>query len=170
MRIPKMLVVLICLLSTVGLPTAFAQEQNELREEGGRCTRIKASLATAIVAENCPSPVGLCAAGVIAGNRLIEGTTFASVLGLAPSAGLPGLEPETTLSLAGERTIRASRGTLMLRLAGVFDTARGEFAEIDRVTSGTGRFEGATGTLWITGTGTNVFEGQITGQICTNRP
>jgi hypothetical protein len=99
-------------------------------------------------------------------DRLISGTTFASVLGLAPSLGLPGLEPETTLSIKGERTITTARGDLMFHFITVFDTARGEFAEINRVIGGTERFAGATGTLWITGTGTTVFDGRVTGQIC----
>ena len=60
---------------------------------------------------------------------------------------------------------------MTFRFIAVFDTARGEFAEIDRVTGGTERFEGATGTLWLTGTGTAAtgFEIKIIGQICTNR-
>ena len=164
----RTVVALVCMFSAIGSAKAFDQERAK-SQDGEGCQRIEARLATATVAENCPSPVGLCAAGVVSRNALIRGTTFANVLGLAPSAGLAGIIPETTLSLAGERTISASQGTLSFRFATIFDTAKGEFAEINTVTGGTERFAGATGTLWITGSGTTVFEGQVTGQICTNR-
>jgi hypothetical protein len=170
MKKTNTLIILTCVLSTVGLPMAFGQEQDELRQDHGRCERIKVHYALQFVNTNCPSPIGLCAAGVIAGNQLVSGTMFVNILGLAPSIGLPGIEPETDLSIAAERTITTSHGTLMLRVAAVFDSARGEFAEINRVTGGTGTFEGATGTLWTTGTGTTFFRGQATGKICTNRP
>jgi hypothetical protein len=169
MKLPKTLAALTCLVSAIGLATASSQEQTERREDDGRCREIRANLATAIATDNCPSPIHLCAAGVITGDQLLRGTTFASVLGLAPSIGLPGIEPETNVSLAGERTITTSHGTLTFRFITVFDTTRGEFAEIERVTGGTESFERATGTLWAIGTGTTVFEGRITGQICTHR-
>jgi hypothetical protein len=141
-------------------------------DAGKQCKRIEARLATVRVSENCTSPVGFCAAGAITGRALISGTTQAIVLGLVPSVGLPGVEPETTLSYAGERTIATSRGTLTLRFTGVFDTARGEASELERVTAGTGRFNGATGTLWLTATSNpegTAFEGQLTGQLCLAR-
>ena len=163
------LVVLTCLFSMVGLPMVFGQEQSGFREDSDRCERVTAHYALQFVTTDCPSPIGLCAAGVIAGNQLVTGTMFVSILGLAPSIGLPGIEPETDVSIAAERTIITSHGTLMFRVAAVFDSARGEFAEINRVTGGTGRFTGATGTLWTTGTGTTFFRGQATGKICFNR-
>lgn len=95
----------------------------------------------------------------------------ATTLGVTPSLGLSGIEPETSLALAGDRTLTTAHGTLKFRYITVFDSARGEFAEIDRVTGGTEKFENATGTLWLTGTGTRAagFESKITGRICTNR-
>jgi hypothetical protein len=160
----KMKVLLLSLLSTIWFSEAFGQEADD-----DRCKEIKATLATTLVTENCPSPVHLCAAGLITRDELISGRTFVSVLGVAPSIGLPGIESPTSVSLAGQRSITTSHGTLFFRLITVFDTLRGEFAEIDRVTGGTGKFEGATGTLWLTGTGTTVFEGKAAGQICRSR-
>jgi hypothetical protein len=129
-------------------------------------------LATVRVSENCTSPVNFCASGVVTGKDLISGTTHATVLGLVPSVGLPGIEPETTLSYAGERTIQTSHGTLTLRFTGVFDTARGEASELERVTAGTGRFKNATGTVWLAATANTegtVFEGKLSGQLCLAR-
>jgi hypothetical protein len=169
-KVWKMTVVVVCLLSAIGVATAFGQQRNEGREDDSRCRGITGRFATALVTENCTSPVGLCGSGVVTGDRLIRGTTFATVLGLAPSLGLTGLEPETTLSIKGERTITTAHGALTFDFVTVFDTARGEFAEINRVTGGTERLAGATGTLWITGTGTTVFDGRVTGQVCTRKP
>jgi hypothetical protein len=152
---------------------ATASDQAQNKEAGPKCNRIKARLATVRVTENCSSPVNFCATGVITRDALIRGTTDAVVFGLAPSVGLPGIEPGTTLSYAGERTVTTSHGTLTLRFTGVFDTARGEASELERVTGGTDGFEGATGTLWLTATSNaelTAFEGQVTGQICTNSP
>jgi hypothetical protein len=137
-----------------------------------RCKAVKGKLATVRVNENCASPVNFCASGVITGKDLISGTTQATVLGLVPSVGLPGVEPESTLSYAGERTIQTSHGTLTLRFTGVFDTARGEASELERVTAGDGRFKGATGSVWLTATSNadgTVFEGDLTGQVCLAR-
>ena len=156
-----------CLLTAVSLATGFAQDVNETAE---KCKNIKASGTTALVGAGCTSPVGVCAAGAFRGDDLIRGTTFASVLGIAPSIGLPGIEPVSTLSLAGERTITTPDGTLRFRFVTVFDTARGEAAELNRVTGGTGKFEGATGTMFITGTGTTSFAVRATGRICFARP
>lgn len=135
-----------------------------------QCHRVTAKLMTVKTTDKCPSPVNFCAAGVVLADGLLNGTTTAVVLGLAPSVGLPGVEPATTASYAGERTITTHQGVLTLRFTGVFDTARGEFSELERVQDGTGKFSGATGTLFVFGTssadGTS-FQAQIQGEICT---
>jgi len=149
-------------------PTTFAQAGSD-SGKNHRCLRIRAKLMTVRVAEGCTSPVDFCAEGVITGDGWIHGKTKGIVLGLVPSVGLPGIEPETTLSYAGDRTIVTPHGTLTLRFTGVFDTARGEFSELERVTEGTGELMGAAGTIYLTGRssadGTS-FEGDITGVIC----
>jgi hypothetical protein len=169
MKISENLAVRVCWFLAIGLATAFGQAPNERSDGRVACKQIKASGTTLIVTTNCPSPIGLCAAGFFTGDELIRGATFARVLGAAPSIGLPGIEAQTMVSLAGERTITTSDGTLAFRFVTVFDTARGEFAEINRVTGGSGKFEGATGTLWFTGTGTTSFVAEVTGQICTTK-
>ena len=137
--------------------------------EGGRCQLVRAKEHAVRVTEGCTSPVGFCVEGVVTGGGWINGKTKATILGLAPSVGLPGIEPETTLSAAGDRTIETSHGTLTLRFTAVFDTVRGEFSELLRVTGGTGKFLGATGTLYLTGQlsadGISI-EGDFTGEVC----
>lgn len=137
--------------------------------ESSRCQQVRAKEHAVRVTEGCTSPVGFCVEGVISGGGWINGKTKATLLGLAPSVGLPGIEPETTLSVAGDRTFETSHGTLALRFTSVFDTARGEFSELLRITGGTGRFVGATGTLYLTGRlsadGISI-EGDFTGEIC----
>jgi hypothetical protein len=169
MKISKSVAVRICWFLAMGLVTAFGQEAKERSDGSVDCKQIKASGTTVVVTTDCRSPIGLCAAGFFTGDEWIRGATFASVLGAAPSIGLPGIEAETRFALAGERTITTRDGTLAFRFVTVFDTARGEFAEINRVTGGSGKFEGATGTLWFTGTGTTSFVSEVTGQICTTR-
>jgi hypothetical protein len=133
------------------------------------CKRLNARLATVAVSEGCTSPVDFCAAGVITGDGLVQGRTEVVVLGLLPSVGFPSIEPDTTLAYAGDRIIETKHGDLSLRITGVFDTLRGEFSELERVVGGTGRFENAVGTVYVTGVSNaagNEFEGDITGVIC----
>jgi hypothetical protein len=85
--------------------------------------------------------------------------------------GFPSIEPETTLGYVGDRLIETKHGDLTLRFTGVFDTLRGEFSELARVVSGTGKFEDATGTYYLTGRSNaagNEFVGDITRTICHN--
>lgn len=157
---------LVALLLVLVQPIWFAQLYFA-SGEGGRCQAIKAKEHAVLVTEGCTSPVGLCVEGVITGGGWINGTTRATIVGLAPSVGLPGIEPETTLSAAGDRTIVTSHGTLTLRFTAVFDTARGEFSELLRITEGTGKFLGATGTLFLNGRLSGIsVEGDFTGAVC----
>ena len=158
---------LVALLLVVHL-MSYAQAYSAFAESD-RCQQIRAKEHAVRVTEGCTSPVGFCVEGVISGGGSINGKTKATILGLAPSVGLPGMEPETTLSVVGDRTIETPHGTLTLRFTAVFDTARGEFAELLRVTDGKGEFLGATGTLYLTGRlsadGISI-EGDFTGVIC----
>lgn len=159
------------LLLMVGLAICFGQ----VRDDALKCKQVKATLTDiAPVTTNCPSPIGACYTGVISGSGLLKGTFFSSVTANAPSAGLTGVEPPTTLSFSGERIITTSQGTLTLRTVGVQDTARGapfgEVAELNRVVSGTGQFAGASGTLWLIVNPADDTPVTVTGQICTTKP
>ena len=144
-------------------------------EAGNKCKNIRAKIDTTLLApESCTdSPVALCTQGKITHSWLLRGTTSFNALDLSPSAGLttftPPVEPASTLSYGGELVITTRFGTLTISDVGVFDTALGIFSEVDRITSGTGIFEGSTGNLFIFGDvkeDGSGFTGDIRGEIC----
>ena len=148
----------------------LASSASSLAQTPQLCKQINARLMTVAVDPLvfwCTSPIDFCAEGTIAGDGLIQGTTQAVVLGLY--AFPPAFEPATTLSFIGDRLIQTKQGDLVLRFMGAFDSARGEFSELSRVVSGTGKFAGATGTLYLTGysqSNNTEFFGDATGVIC----
>src|SRR3954470_9234575 len=79
-----------------------------------RCHRLNSSatLRASVVATNCASPVGLCTAGEVHGDPVLTGATAFVADGLAPAAGMPGVERATTLSYSGLLTITTCEGTL----------------------------------------------------------
>lgn len=149
-------------LSLIGTRTVAA-------ENGGMCIPIHAKIRSTFFAEGCYSPVRLCTTGEITEGGILNGTTEFTALSLAPAAGMSGVEPDTTLSYSGLLKITTTHGMLLIRDVGMFDTAKGVFSELDRITEGTERFSGASGTLFIYGTasadGTG-FGGSIRGEIC----
>jgi hypothetical protein len=138
-------------------------------EDGGMCIPVHAKIQSTFFAEGCNSPVGLCTTGEITEGGLLNGSTSFVALGMSPAAGMPGVEPDTTLSYSGLLKITTRLGMLTILDVGVFDTARGVFSELDRITEGTERLFGASGTLFIYGTafadGTG-FGGSIRGEVC----
>ena len=113
--------------------------------------------------------MGLCTKGEITEGGMLNGTTEFIALSVAPAAGMPGVEPDTTLSYSGLLTITTKHGTLLIRDVGVFDTARGVFSELERITEGTERFVNAKGTLFIYGPAAadgSGFTGSIRGDVC----
>lgn len=105
-------------------------------------------------------------AGAITNNGLLKGTTaFAFTAGPTPTA-----EPGVAF-YAGDLTIATDRGTLTTRDVGLFDTARGVFTDVGRVTGGTGVFAGASGTLFFNGATADgtTFAVAIGGELCLAR-
>jgi hypothetical protein len=136
-----------------------------------KCHTVDADFTSALTSEGCTSPLGLCAIGSIKHDALIKGPMFVTINAAAPSAGLPGIEPPSVLSVSGERTLRPLRGgTLSLHVVGIaiFGTSLEMFDELNLITGGTGRFAGATGTLHVAGRATSptTFEGEMSGQVC----
>ena len=75
----------------------------------------------------------------------------------------------TTLGYTGTLTITTDRGEVDITDAGVLDVAHNVFAELDRIVGGTGRFQGASGILFISETfdpASSTFEGKVTGEVC----
>ncbi len=143
-------------------PFAWAQET-------GICIPIHAKIESYYSADGCDSPVELCTKGQITQGGILNGSTEFTALSVSQSAGMYGVEPVTTLSYSGELRITTKHGMLTVWDVGVFDTARGVFSELDRITGGTERFAGASGTLYIYGPSTadgSGFIGSIKGEIC----
>lgn len=121
------------------------------------------------------SPVGLCAPATAA-SGILKGPKSFAFQGLAPTAGLAPLEPETVLSYTGPVVYRTRHGELHLSAIGVLDQVRLVFTEVQRVTGGTGRFAGASGDLFVSGdspgaepSGAVPFESRVRGEICLSR-
>lgn len=125
------------------------------------CRDVHARVADAITSEGCASPVGLCTAGTVTGSGL-GGALSATVMNIAPGA-TPG-----TSSLDAFDQIATDHGTLFLHFTGVFDPIHGAVTFVGEATSGTGRFEGATGRLYVNGgaAADGGFESDLTGQLC----
>ena len=152
------------IIATIG----FASRQ-VLASPNELCIPVHATINALFVNTDCSSPVGLCTAGQISGGGILNGNTRFIALGTASAAGITGIEPETTLSYHGLLEVTTRHGTLTISDIGVFDPVVGVYSEVDRITAGTGRFENATGTLFIHGnafTDGSGFDGEVRGQIC----
>ncbi len=86
-----------------------------------------------------------------------------------------GFEPPEQLSHSGTRVLTVDGGTITLHVTGVFDTqatSNLDFAELSRVTGGTGIFSGASGVIWAYGMGvahpdgSMTFNGHMKGRVC----
>ncbi len=114
------------------------------------------------------SPGGVCSDGTIR-SGILKGTKLAVYAAAAPSAGLPGVESPLVLSYTADAVFTTDQGELHLSQLGVVDPFRQVFTELNRVVGGTGRFDQASGDLFISGTtsiGGMFFESVITGEVC----
>jgi hypothetical protein len=137
-----------------------------------RCRRVRGTIRSVFTTQNCTSPVGLCTTGAITGAGPLDGATSFIALDVAPSAGLPAVEPPANLSYSGQVTIVARHGTLVTSDLGVLDAAHLAFTEMERPTSGTGVFANPgnsvffiSGSIVDNGQG---FQGNLSGIICAD--
>ena len=112
-----------------------------------QCKSIFAVQQDRLVTDGCTSPVAFCAAGTFTGNHGFRGNFFFSALSFDPIVS----DPNGRLVVPGISTYTTSDGVLTISDVSVFDTTRGIFAGIGRITSGTGRFAGTTGEVFTTG-------------------
>jgi hypothetical protein len=129
------------------------------------CHEVHGTIDTAFSGGPCESATGLCTAGTITRAGRLEGTTSYKLDVLAASA-----RPEAS-SYAGVLTLTTNQGTLTLDDTGMVDFGGGVFTEYQTVVGGTGRFAGATGTLFASGFLTadrTGFGGPISGTLCTS--
>lgn len=151
------------------ISTAGFSGRQALASPGELCIPVHATINALFVTDGCSSPVGLCTAGQISGGGMLNGNTRFTALGIAPAAGITGIEPDTTLSYHGVLELTTQHGTLIISDIGVFDQVVGVYSEVDRITEGSGRFENARGTLFIYGnafTDGSGFDGEVRGRIC----
>ena len=145
-----------CFVIAISVPTASTQT---------KCRNISAVQEDVLVTENCPSPIGFCAAGTINGNQGLRGTTFFSANSFDP---IPG-DPLGRLAVPGTSTFTTDDGSLTVSDVSAFDVERGTFAGTGRIVGGTGRFLGATGDIFTTGrilADGSSFVTQTTGTVC----
>jgi hypothetical protein len=125
------------------------------------CHPVRARITDAVAPEGCMSPVGLCTAGTVSGGPL-EGTIAATVQAVAPGA-TPG-----TLSLDAVDTITTRNGSITFHFSGLFDPINGLVTFFGQSPTGTGRFAGATGTIYVNGAAASAgtFDSDVSGEIC----
>ncbi len=158
---------------TLTLTSATASAEDS---DGQLCVPVHAQMTAYFFSEGCNSPVGMCTAGNVTswtGQTLgVASYTAQGVGGGAvgeASVVTPPVEAATTWTYAGDLVITTSYGELVFSDVGVFDTAGGAFTEFDRLESGTGLFEHASGTIFINGFGFSDgsgFQSDMRGTVC----
>jgi hypothetical protein len=109
----------------------------------------------------CSSPIGHCGQGLVMGD--IQGKVF-----VASTSVVPTIDTATTgvTVLTADSVFTLADGTLTSKDASTF-SATGEYVEVITIIGGTGRYAGATGTLFATGATTvSGAQGVYNGQLC----
>jgi hypothetical protein len=100
---------------------------------------------------------------VLSNGGLLQGTSHAA---FSPT-GFDG----TFLYFTGVITFTANRATLVVDLSGHFNVTNGAFNAVSTGMTGTGKLEGATGTIELAGLedlGTGRFTETVSGEICVD--
>ncbi len=134
---------------------------------GDGCRPLHALIVDTSDPMNCVSPYNFCASGTVKGNLGLKGTTYFVLdgVGRRPDSA-PGWSVTTGLLV-----YTTDDGTLTVRETGVSkltgSPSNGILTSMQEIVSGTGRFEGATGTLYNNATDVNgVFYSTVTGTLC----
>lgn len=129
----------------------------------GECKEIHAELVEHRSTTDCVAPATVCFHGEVEGNHGLRGTTYFS----SDSARVgPSTSPDW-ISYSGLFEYTLEQGTLSMRETGV--TNPGAVTAYQEVLGGTGRFEGATGYLFVSGFKSEdhqTITTQIFGEIC----
>lgn len=133
-------------------PTAFADN---------KCKDIHADMTEVRVTTGCDPGEPSCFLGEVDGNHGFRGTAHfrADSVG-TPASGSPNWTP-----YSGPFRYELRDGTLLMREAGI--VGEGQVLAHHSVVSGTGRYEGATGNLFVFGTTGAAVVTEVTGTICT---
>jgi hypothetical protein len=154
-------VVIVGLLLAAVPPGLSARERRR-----AECKSIHATLGEQQVREVCPST--FCATGTLDGNHGVNGPTH---FVLDSSAPAPSTAPVVSVAYSGLFEIAAPDGSLTLRETGVNTPRPGggrNIAGVASVVSGSGRFAGATGTIFFNGINVipGVFSTDVSGELC----
>lgn len=146
---------------------AAAANDSERNSHQPRCRPLRGVIVDSQVSDGCTSPNGFCAAGTVDANQGFNGTTYFVMDGAVRGpATAPG-----TLATSGLLTYTLRHGSLVVResgLSGLRVGTDGYFAAFQQIQSGTGRYEGATGYLYVLGQALpDHFEAEIQGELCT---
>jgi len=140
-----------------------------IAHEGG-CRPVHAVIIDKSSPSGCTSPFGFCAAGTVEGNRGLNGTTYFVLDGVSSA---PDTAPGFNVT-SGLLVYTTDEGTLTVRETGVGKLSgkpsNGVLTSVQEIVSGTGRFVGATGTLYNNAIDVNsVFRSEISGTLCLSR-
>ena len=147
--------------------SACCSMANAHDRDRNNCREVRALIVDTSAPADCPSPYRFCAAGTVEGNRGLNGTTYFVLdgVGTAPLTA-PGFNVTT-----GLLTYTTPEGTLTVRETGMGkltgNPSNGVLTSLQEIVSGTGKFAGATGTLYNAAVDINgVFYSDITGTLC----
>ena len=122
------------------------------------CQPVSGAVTTTFTQQDCTSPFGLCTTGEVGGAPLTGSSTF-SVTRLEQRGVM--------LFFSGVFTVTTSTGAATFDTSGAVNTVTGSYVETFSLVSGTGSFEGASGTLVSTGFETATgFSGTLRGALC----
>ena len=147
----------------LALPVAlFAAGAAASPSAPGHCKRVHADLVEVSATEGCNPGLASCFLGEVDGNHRLDGTTH-----FASDSWSPG--PSTSpgfISYGGAFEYRTAQGTLFMRETGVTNPA--VVTAYQQVDHGSGRFEGASGHFFVSGTksGDGVITTRVTGELC----
>jgi hypothetical protein len=154
-----------CIVSILAL-LAMSVAPNRMLAE--HCDSVRAQIIDRSSPEGCISPLKVCIAGTVKGNRGLNGTTYFVLDGIADA-------PTTAAgfkSSTGTLVYTTKQGTLTVRETGTGKLSghpsNGYGSGVQEVISGTGRFAGLTGILYISQKDVlGTFTSDVTGQLCT---
>ncbi|HEX8503686.1 MAG TPA: hypothetical protein VF659_24085 [Pyrinomonadaceae bacterium] len=129
-----------------------------------KCKNVRGTATSQTATENCPSPIGLCAAGQLYG--AIRGELFLVATSLTPTQDTP---VTGVFVYTADDVIKTKEGEIHTKDAGALNLtpgSTGDDVSIATITGGTGAYAGATGRLRIYGTfseagGEFFYEGEL---------
>lgn len=131
-----------------------------------KCKNVRGHVTSQTLTENCPSPIGLCAAGQFYG--AIRGELILVATSLTPTHDTP---VTGVYMYTADDVIKTKEGDIYTKDAGALNLtpgSTGDDVSIITITGGTGAYAGATGRLRAYGTFSEAGgEFSYEGELCT---